>query len=166
MNFFDLKFEPIEHLNGVQAKQFFENGYGVSVVQHSFSYGNEDDLYELAVLKGNENNWEITYDTPITSDVLGHLNKYEVVNYVKQVKELTMKITVTQTLNHFIEELQADLNDLTIQINDELDDYTFDDENDDDWHETHMEQLNDEYEEKQEHLNNLKTLLSSLLSYE
>lgn len=74
-----------------------------------------------------------------------------------------MKITTTQTLSHFIEELEADLNDLAIQMNDEVDAHCLDD-NDDGWHETHMEQLNDEYEEKQEHLNNLKTLLSSLLS--
>ena len=74
-----------------------------------------------------------------------------------------MKITTTQTLKHFIEELEADLNDLAIQMNDELDAHCLDD-NDDGWHETHMEQLNDDYEEKQEHLSNLKTLLSSLLS--
>ena len=78
-----------------------------------------------------------------------------------------MKITTTQTLKHFIEELEADLNDLAIQMNDELDDYSLNmDHEDDGWHETHMEQLNDEYEEKQEHLNNLKTLLDSLLAYE
>lgn len=78
-----------------------------------------------------------------------------------------MKITTTQTLLHFIEELQADLNDLAIQMNDELDDYSLNMDNEDDgWHQTHMEQLNDEYEEKQEHLSNLKTLYSSLVSYE
>lgn len=75
-----------------------------------------------------------------------------------------MKITTTQTLSHFIEELQADLVDLEIQMNDELDAHILDENGDDGWHETHMEQLNDEYEEKQEHLSNLKTLLSSLLS--
>ena len=77
----------------------------------------------------------------------------------------TMKITTIQTLSHFIEELEADLNDLAIQMNDEVDAHCLDD-NDDGWHETHMEQLNDEYEEKQEHLSNLKTLLSSLRAYE
>lgn len=75
-----------------------------------------------------------------------------------------MKITTTQTLSHFIGELEADLRDLEIQMNDEVDAHCLDDDNDDGWHETHMEQLNDEYEEKQEHLSNLKTLLSSLLS--
>ena len=85
------------------------------------------------------------------------------IGIVKHTKEQNMKITTTQTLSHFIEELEADLNDLAIQMNDEVDAHCLDD-NDDGWHETHMEQLNDEYEEKQEHLSNLKTLLSSLLS--
>lgn len=80
-----------------------------------------------------------------------------IIGIVKHTKEQNMKITTTQTLAHFIQELQADLNDLEIQMNDEVDD---------DWHETHMAQLNDEYEEKQEHLSNLRTLLSSLLAYE
>ena len=77
-----------------------------------------------------------------------------------------MKITTTQTLSYFIKELQADLRDLEIQMNDEVDAHCLDDNDDDGWHETYMEQLNDEYEEKQEHLSNLKTLLSSLLAYE
>lgn len=85
------------------------------------------------------------------------------IGIVKHTKEQNMKITTTQTLKHFIGELEADLNDLAIQMNDELDAHCLDD-NDDGWHETQMEQLNDEYEEKQEHLSNLKTLLSSLLS--
>ena len=85
------------------------------------------------------------------------------IGIVKHTKEQNMKITTTQTLSHFIEELEADLNDLAIQMNDEVDAHCLDD-NDDGWHETHMEQLNEEYEEKQEHLSNLKTLLSSLLS--
>ena len=86
------------------------------------------------------------------------------IGIVKHTKEQNMKITTTQTLSHFIEELEADLNDLAIQMNDEVDAHYSDDNDDDGWHETHMEQLNDEYEEKQEHLSNLKTLLSSLLS--
>ena len=86
------------------------------------------------------------------------------IGIVKHTKEQNMKITTTQTLKHFIEELEADLNDLAIQMNDEVDAHCLDDNDDDGWHETHMEQLNDDYEEKQEHLSNLKTLLSSLLS--
>jgi hypothetical protein len=69
--FKDLKFIELNSpMNGVAARMMFENGYGVSVVRHSFSYGGEAGLYELAVL---DVDGEITYDTPVTDDVIGHL---------------------------------------------------------------------------------------------
>jgi hypothetical protein len=43
----------------------FENGYGASIISGPYSYG-----VELAVL---DSEGHLTYDTPITSDVLGHL---------------------------------------------------------------------------------------------
>ena len=73
---------------GIQYKAFFDNGYGVSIVKHSFSYGNELGLWELAVLKGDANNWTLCYDTPITGDVIGRLEEDEVNNIVNDVKEL------------------------------------------------------------------------------
>jgi hypothetical protein len=97
MNFSDLNFQP--HVNypdtGVQAKYFFDNGYGVSVVRFttpfgSGSYGSEEGLYEFAVLKGTEENWNICYDTYITEDVLGHLTTEEVEVLLSQVENLTI----------------------------------------------------------------------------
>jgi hypothetical protein len=85
MNFSDLNFQPHPSAaaGGVQAKHFFPNGYGVSVVRFrgiagGGSYGYEEGLYESAVLKGTEENWHICYDTWITSDVLGHQTVEEV----------------------------------------------------------------------------------------
>jgi hypothetical protein len=96
MNFSDLNFHP--HTNypdtGIHAKHFFPNGYGVSVVRFTTprgfggSYGAEEGLYEAAVLKGLEDNWEICYDTPITSDVLGHLTEEEVEDVLQQIENL------------------------------------------------------------------------------
>tara|TARA_Y100000310_G_C20171196_1_gene573752 strand:- start:310 stop:543 length:234 start_codon:yes stop_codon:yes gene_type:complete len=63
--------------------EFFPNGYGVSIISNEFSYG-----LELAVLKGNEKEWEICYDTPITEDVCGHLDSGQLDAIVKDVKAL------------------------------------------------------------------------------
>ena len=62
----------------------FENGYGVSLINHRGSYGNE-----IAVLKFEENGmWDINYNTPITNDVLGHLDDSEILETLQQVKNL------------------------------------------------------------------------------
>jgi hypothetical protein len=74
--FNDLEFiELDQYMNGVAARIMFENGYGVSVVCHSFSYGGKNGLYEVAVL---DTDGEITYDTDVTSDVIGHLTPEQV----------------------------------------------------------------------------------------
>lgn len=61
-------------LNGYQLLYKFDNGYGASVVKHDFSYGGKDDKYEIAVL---DQDGELCYDTPITSDVIGYLTMSE-----------------------------------------------------------------------------------------
>jgi hypothetical protein len=86
--FEDLEFELINDapfMVGKKSRMHFDNGYGVSVVSHSYSYGSRDGLYELAVLDSND---EITYDTTVTSDVIGYLTEEDVSNIMKQVQEL------------------------------------------------------------------------------
>lgn len=87
LNFKDFPSKPVN--DGVQHLAFFPNGYGASIVRHSFSYGNKDGLWEMAVLKGNENEWKLTYDTPITSDVLGWLTEDEVNTHLLAISELS-----------------------------------------------------------------------------
>jgi hypothetical protein len=70
---------------GKKSRMHFDNGFGVSVVSHSYSYGGRDGLYEIAVLYSDDN---LTYDTPVTNDVIGYLSEEEVSNVMKQVQEL------------------------------------------------------------------------------
>lgn len=91
--FKDLQFKSHQTGEGVQSVMMFENGYGVSVVRFKVmgtfgSYTSNEGEWELAVLQGNENEWSLTYDTPITDDVMGHLSEQEVTDIMKQVQEL------------------------------------------------------------------------------
>ncbi len=70
---------------GMRLCYSFENGYGASVVQHDYSYGNENGKWEIAVL---DNQGEICYDTPITEDVLGHLTFGDVEDTLGRISRL------------------------------------------------------------------------------
>ena len=82
--FKDIIFEEFEKYNGVISRTEFENGYGVSVIRHDNSYGGEQGLYELAIIKDGD----IVYDTPITDDVIGYLTPEEVTRYMVKIQEL------------------------------------------------------------------------------
>ncbi len=79
-----------EELDGGQHYLFkFDNGYGASVIKTKFSYGHDEDLWELAVIKFDEHSeWDLTYDTPITNDVMGYLTDNEVTELLERIKDL------------------------------------------------------------------------------
>jgi len=85
--FEDLDFIKLDDgfMKGVKCRMTFENGYGVSVVSHTYSYGGKDGLFEIAVLDKDGN---LTYDTPVTNDVIGYLTEEDVTDVLKQVQEL------------------------------------------------------------------------------
>lgn len=84
--FKDLNFKSHpNHMGGVQAVITFDNGYGASVVCTPHTYGGDKGLYELAVLGKNGH---ITYDTPITNDVIGYLKEEEVTKILEQIQLL------------------------------------------------------------------------------
>lgn len=83
--FKDLVFEDRPHDMGIACRIQFDNGYGASVVKGPYTYGGKDGLYEMAILDSNGN---LTYDTPITNDVIGYLSEDEVSDYLKQIQEL------------------------------------------------------------------------------
>lgn len=91
-----MKYTPVlaRPLNGGTQVIFrFANNYGASVVKHEFSYGSKQGLAELAIIcwkQGEENilEFELTYDTPITDDVLGHLTFEEVKGFLYRISQL------------------------------------------------------------------------------
>lgn len=70
---------------GKQCIVQYPNGYGASIVQGPHTYGGPNGLYELAVFGKNG---EITYDTPITNDVLGYLSEQELEKILLDIKNL------------------------------------------------------------------------------
>ena len=70
---------------GKKSRIYFDNGYGASVVSHTFSYGGKLGLYELAVLKDDE----LHYDNPVANgDVVGYLSEDEVSELMIEVQKL------------------------------------------------------------------------------
>lgn len=83
--FGELNFQPHPMGMGKQCIVQFPNGYGASIVQSEHTYGGSQGLYELAVF-GKDGG--ITYDTPITEDVLGYLSEQEVEKTLIDIKNL------------------------------------------------------------------------------
>ena len=83
--FKDLEFKDLPDYRGIQCRIQFENGFGASVIRHEHTYGGKDGLYELAVL---DSEGEITYDTPVTDDVVGYLNEEGVTELLKEIQLL------------------------------------------------------------------------------
>lgn len=93
--FKDLVFKSHPNMSGLQAVMIFDNGYGVSVVRFELpsgfgygSYTDNEDEWEVAIIKGTEDDSDICYDTPITDDVLGHLLETHVTDIMEKVQLL------------------------------------------------------------------------------
>ncbi|EKZ4888741.1 hypothetical protein QNS99_002391 [Listeria monocytogenes] len=67
----------------------FPNNYGASVVSGPYAYG-----LELAVIffsNNNDDDWSLVYDTPVTNDVLGHLDKESLKQALEDIYNLPIK---------------------------------------------------------------------------
>jgi hypothetical protein len=72
----------------MEHKEFYQNGYGISIISNVFSCGGRDGLFEIAVLIGDEDMYELCYTTPIASDVIGYLTSEEVNSIIEDIKKL------------------------------------------------------------------------------
>jgi len=68
----------------------FDNNFGASIIFHNGSYGFEDGLIEIAVIRWSEDgkNWLLTYDTEITDDVIGYLTQEQAKDILEKIKKL------------------------------------------------------------------------------
>lgn len=94
---FNLNYEGFEEyfvdrkdrlFDGVQYLFRFENRYGASVVKGDGTYGYDKDLWEIAVILWCDDEYDIDYDSEITSDIEGWLTDADVRDLLKQIKEL------------------------------------------------------------------------------
>lgn len=79
------------NLNGdIQKIYRFENGYGASVVKSRYSYGGKAGFWEIAVIEfnGDNDDYELCYNTPITDNVIGWLAEGAIDGYLEQIKNL------------------------------------------------------------------------------
>lgn len=82
--------------SGTQRLFRFDNGLGASVIQFEImpgvgSYGAAQGLWELAVLRfagDGLQDFELSYDTGITDDVMGHLTEDEVQETLAKIRDL------------------------------------------------------------------------------
>ena len=72
-------------VNGYKKVYQFSNGFGASVICSDFSYGGRNGLFEVAVLDRDGN---ISYDTPITADVIGWLTFSDVAELLHKIENL------------------------------------------------------------------------------
>ena len=85
--FKDLQFTKHPNYNGgftTHATMQFPNNYGVSVITGYGAYGSDEMPYEVAILY----NKSLTYNTPITDDVIGYCDEKKVTEIMKTAQLL------------------------------------------------------------------------------
>ena len=90
--------ERPHNLGGVCRLYRFTNGYGASVVRFLMplssdygSYTSSEQEWEVAVIiprDGKMNKFDLTYNTPITNDVIGHVHDSELDDLLDRIAAL------------------------------------------------------------------------------
>ena len=81
-----------EHMGGLRGVYRFPNNYGASVVAGGLITSHRGDYYiELAVLyfpTEDNDNFELTYDTPITDDIAIFKDEETLIRTLEEIKAL------------------------------------------------------------------------------
>ena len=87
---YEEKKEKFSHQESYQYILKFDNGYGASVIKNPGSYGNKQDLFELALITFDEFTWYLCYLPQITgyADVIGCLTNDDVLDLLERIKNL------------------------------------------------------------------------------
>ena len=98
--FEDLNFQKLKrYSDGIQAKVFFDNGYGALIQKHEDSDGYPNN-YEIHILAGTEKQHIFWYNSKLTNDYIGNLTEDQVIetlttlynyNHVKRVSNYPKK---------------------------------------------------------------------------
>jgi len=96
ITFDDIEFKQHASGDGVRGLIFFPGGYGLSVVRFKHPYSTryssytDDKTWEVAIIKGTKEQWEICYDTILTpdNDVLGFQTKEDINKIISHVQRL------------------------------------------------------------------------------
>lgn len=64
--------------------ELYSNGYGISIAPDV----NNSNLYQVAVIIGTEDDYDVCLDTPITDDVIEGLTLLQAHEIAKQISEL------------------------------------------------------------------------------
>jgi hypothetical protein len=85
---------PLES-GAVQKLYRFANNYGASVVKGEHTYGGEEGLWELAVIRfKTDGEFNLDYTTPITEDVEGHLTDDDVEELLTKIEALRGELLI------------------------------------------------------------------------
>ena len=85
---------PLES-GAVQKLYKFANNYGASVVKGEHTYGGDEGLWELAVVRFKTNGeFVLDYTTPITEDVEGHLTDDAVEELLDKIEALQCELLI------------------------------------------------------------------------
>lgn len=92
--FDDIEFKPHSVGYGLHGVILFPGGYGLSVsrlinpVTQCFWTYCDDNTWEVAIIKGNKDNWDICYDTKITDNVLTYQTEEDINRIIKHIIRL------------------------------------------------------------------------------
>jgi hypothetical protein len=70
---------------GYQYGFMFENGYGLLVCKHDCTWGNVDDLFEIATI---DTNGDLILIEEVGKEAIGWLTNEEVIEYFERIRRL------------------------------------------------------------------------------